>query len=156
MPSRSSKDHDFTTVARRIVEQAHRRKAGWIPARRSAQRQDPAAVALGKLASHMIFLLFLFSVVAMAFVLREGKKRKVKPPSANLAEFNLVSRPTTESVLALFNALAQQQFPGDTPESPGNESDGHRRAELREQRWYGTTELEDDHLTQGRSRQKAH
>lgn len=34
--------------------------------------------------------------------------------------------------------------------------DGHIRAELREQRWYGTTELDEEHVTQGRSRRLTH
>lgn len=47
MPTRSSKDHDFTTVARRVVEQAIGEHLDGTPLEKP--RKNPAAVALGKL-----------------------------------------------------------------------------------------------------------
>jgi hypothetical protein len=47
MPSRSSKDHDFTTVARRVVEQAIGEKLDGGPLEKP--EKNPAAVALGRL-----------------------------------------------------------------------------------------------------------
>ena len=47
MPTRSSKDHDFATVARRVVEQAIGEKLDGSPLEESAK--NPHAVALGKL-----------------------------------------------------------------------------------------------------------
>ena len=47
MPTRSSKDHDFTTVAKRVVEQAIGEKLDGSPLEKSTK--NPAAVALGKL-----------------------------------------------------------------------------------------------------------
>lgn len=55
MPSRSSKpkrkgtDHDFTTVARRVVEQAIGEKLDGTPLDDPDAGKNPAAVALGKL-----------------------------------------------------------------------------------------------------------
>lgn len=59
MPSRSSKarakpkregtPHDFTTVARRVVEQAIGEKLNGSPLDDPLQGKNPAAVALGKL-----------------------------------------------------------------------------------------------------------
>ena len=49
MPSRSSKDHDFTTVARRVVEQAVGEKLDGSPLDDPHKGKNPAAVALGKL-----------------------------------------------------------------------------------------------------------
>jgi hypothetical protein len=49
MPSRSSKDHDFTTVARRVVEQAIGEKLNGQPLDAANAGKNPAAVALGKL-----------------------------------------------------------------------------------------------------------
>ena len=49
MPTRSSKDHDFTTVARRVVEQAIREKLDGSPLDDPNAGKNPAAVALGKL-----------------------------------------------------------------------------------------------------------
>jgi hypothetical protein len=49
MPSRSSKDHDFTTVARRVVEQAIGEKLNGEPLDDPNAGKNPAAVALGKL-----------------------------------------------------------------------------------------------------------
>ena len=55
----------------------------------------------------MIFLLFLASVAAIEVILRhdESKKRKIKPPSATVSEYDVAPRPTAESVLALMNTL---------------------------------------------------
>ena len=55
----------------------------------------------------MIFLLFLASVATIEVILRhdESKKRKIKPPSATVSEYDVASRPTAESVLALMNTL---------------------------------------------------
>jgi hypothetical protein len=47
MPTRSSKDHDFTTVARRVVEQAIGEHLDGTPLEKPTK--NPAAVALGKL-----------------------------------------------------------------------------------------------------------
>jgi hypothetical protein len=51
MPSRSSKpkDHDFTTVARRVVEKAISEKLSGEPLDDPNAGKNPAAVALGKL-----------------------------------------------------------------------------------------------------------
>lgn len=51
MPSRSSKtrDHDFTTVARRVVEKAIGEKLDGTPLDDPNAGKNPAAVALGKL-----------------------------------------------------------------------------------------------------------
>jgi len=51
MPSRSSipKDHDFTTVARRVVEQAIGEQLVGSPLLDKDAGKNPAAVALGKL-----------------------------------------------------------------------------------------------------------
>jgi hypothetical protein len=49
MPSRSSKDHDFTTVARRVVEQAIGEKLNGQPLDDPNAGKNPHAVALGKL-----------------------------------------------------------------------------------------------------------
>jgi hypothetical protein len=49
MPSRSSKDHDFMTVGRRVVEQAIGEKLTGEPLDDPSAGKNPAAVALGKL-----------------------------------------------------------------------------------------------------------
>jgi hypothetical protein len=49
MPSRSSKDHDFMTVARRVVEQAIGEHLDGTPLQDPQAGKNPAAVALGKL-----------------------------------------------------------------------------------------------------------
>jgi hypothetical protein len=51
MPTRSSKgkDHDFTTIARRVVEQAIGEKLDGTPLDDPNKGKNPAAVALGKL-----------------------------------------------------------------------------------------------------------
>ena len=55
MPSRSSKPkkagtpHDFTTIARRVVEQAIGEKLDGSPLEDKDKGKNPAAVALGKL-----------------------------------------------------------------------------------------------------------
>ena len=49
MPSRSSKDHDFATVARHVVEQAIGEHLDGTPLDDPNKGKSPAAVALGKL-----------------------------------------------------------------------------------------------------------
>jgi hypothetical protein len=55
MPSRSSKrpgtsrDHDFTTIARRVVEQAIGERLDGSPLPDPTEAKNPHAVALGKL-----------------------------------------------------------------------------------------------------------
>ena len=52
MPSRSSKkpkDHDFMTVARRVVEQAIGEKLDGSPLDNPAEGKNPHAVALGRM-----------------------------------------------------------------------------------------------------------
>ena len=49
MPRRSSKDHDFATVARRVVEQAIGETLTGQPLPDPNAGKNPAAVALGKL-----------------------------------------------------------------------------------------------------------
>ena len=49
MHSRSSKDHDFMTVARRVVEQAIGEHLDGTPLEDPHAGKNPAAVALGKL-----------------------------------------------------------------------------------------------------------
>jgi hypothetical protein len=49
MPTRSSKDHDFTTVARRVVEHAIGEKLSGEPLDDPNKGKNPHAVALGKL-----------------------------------------------------------------------------------------------------------
>jgi hypothetical protein len=49
MPSRSSKDHDFMTVACRVVEQAIGEHLDGTPLQDPQAGKNPAAVALGKL-----------------------------------------------------------------------------------------------------------
>jgi len=49
MPRRSSKDHDFATVARRVVEQAIGETLTGEPLPDPNAGKNPAAVALGKL-----------------------------------------------------------------------------------------------------------
>jgi hypothetical protein len=49
MPTRSSKDHDFTTVARRVVEQAIGEHLDGTPLEKPDEGKNPHAVALGRL-----------------------------------------------------------------------------------------------------------
>jgi hypothetical protein len=49
MPSRSSKDRDFATVARRVVEKAIGEHLDGTPLENPDAGKNPAAVALGKL-----------------------------------------------------------------------------------------------------------
>jgi hypothetical protein len=49
MPSRSSKDQDFTTVTKRVVEQAIGEQWDGSPLPDKKAGKNPAAVALGKL-----------------------------------------------------------------------------------------------------------
>ncbi len=49
MPTRSSKEHDFTTVAKRVVEQAIGEQWDGKPLQDKDAGKNPAAVALGKL-----------------------------------------------------------------------------------------------------------
>ena len=49
MPTRSSKDHDFTRTALRVVEQAIGEKWDGSPLPDKDAGKNPAAVALGKL-----------------------------------------------------------------------------------------------------------
>jgi hypothetical protein len=49
MPTRSSKDRDFATVARRVVEQAIGEHLDGTPLDDPNAGKNPAAVALGKL-----------------------------------------------------------------------------------------------------------
>lgn len=49
MPTRSSKDHDFVTVARRVVEQAIGERLDGTPLDNPNKGKNPAAVALGRL-----------------------------------------------------------------------------------------------------------
>lgn len=49
MPSRSSKDHDFATIARRVVEKAIGEHLDGTPLEDLNAGKNPAAVALGKL-----------------------------------------------------------------------------------------------------------
>ena len=49
MPTRSSKDHDFSTVALRVVEQAIGEKMDGSALDDPYKGKNPAAVALGKL-----------------------------------------------------------------------------------------------------------
>jgi hypothetical protein len=57
----------------------------------------------------MIFLLFLVSVATIEVILRvdDSKRRKLKPPSASVSRYDVVSNPTSQSVLALMNTLDQ-------------------------------------------------
>lgn len=48
-PTREGKPHDFTTVARRVVEQAIGEKLDGSPLDDKDKGKNPAAVALGKL-----------------------------------------------------------------------------------------------------------
>lgn len=49
MPTRSSKDHDFTTVARRVVEQAIGEHLDGTPLEDPDAGKNPHAVALGRI-----------------------------------------------------------------------------------------------------------
>ena len=49
MPTRSSKDRDFATVARRVVEKAIGEHLDGTPLENPDAGKNPAAVALGKL-----------------------------------------------------------------------------------------------------------
>ena len=49
MPTRSSKEHDFVTVARRVVEQAIGEHLDGTPLENPDARKNPHAVALGRL-----------------------------------------------------------------------------------------------------------
>jgi hypothetical protein len=49
MPKRSSKDHDFATVARRVVERAIGETLTGEPLPNPSEGKNPAAVALGRL-----------------------------------------------------------------------------------------------------------
>ena len=49
MPTRSSKDHDFVTVARRVVEQAIGEHLNGTPLADPDEGKNPHAVALGQL-----------------------------------------------------------------------------------------------------------
>jgi hypothetical protein len=49
MPTRSGKDHDFTTIARRVVEQAIGEHLNGTPLEEHPQGKNPKAVASGRL-----------------------------------------------------------------------------------------------------------
>lgn len=49
MPTRSSKEHDFTVTARRVVEQAIGEHLDGTPLEHPDEGKNPHAVALGKL-----------------------------------------------------------------------------------------------------------
>jgi len=49
MPTRSSKEHDFVTVARRVVEQAIGERLDGAPLQSQEPNKNPNAVALGRL-----------------------------------------------------------------------------------------------------------
>lgn len=49
MPRRSSKDHDFATIARRVVERAIGEHLDGSPLEDADKGKNPAAVALGRL-----------------------------------------------------------------------------------------------------------
>ena len=49
MPTRSSKDHDFVTVARRVVEQAIGEHLDGTPLENPDEGKNPHAVALGRI-----------------------------------------------------------------------------------------------------------
>ncbi|MGI8961180.1 MAG: hypothetical protein ACR2IV_15720 [Bryobacteraceae bacterium] len=49
MPTRSSKDHDFTTVGRHVVEQIIGEKLSGEPLEDPNEGKNPHAVALGRL-----------------------------------------------------------------------------------------------------------
>jgi hypothetical protein len=49
MRRRSSKDHDFTTVARRVVEQAIGEHLDGTPLEKPDEGKNPHAVALGRM-----------------------------------------------------------------------------------------------------------
>ena len=49
MPARSSKDHDFTSIAKRVVEQAIGEQWDGSPLPDKDAGKNPAAVALGRL-----------------------------------------------------------------------------------------------------------
>ena len=49
MPTRSSKNHDFTTIARRVVEQAIGEQLDGTPLENPDAGKNPHAVALGRL-----------------------------------------------------------------------------------------------------------
>lgn len=49
MPKRSSKDHDFATIARNVVERAIGERLDGTPLQESDKGKNPAAVALGRL-----------------------------------------------------------------------------------------------------------
>jgi hypothetical protein len=76
----------------------------------------------------MIFLLFLASVATIEVILRhdEGKKRKIKPPSSTVSEYDVASGPTAQSVLALMNTLDRHgrgQAPAVDPEGVSKNAD---------------------------------
>jgi hypothetical protein len=49
MPRRSSKDHDFVTIARNVVEQAIGEHLDGTPLERPDEGKNPHAVALGRI-----------------------------------------------------------------------------------------------------------
>jgi hypothetical protein len=49
MPKRSSKDRDFVTIARKIVEQAIEEHLGGAPVDGKSEGKNPNAVGLGRL-----------------------------------------------------------------------------------------------------------
>lgn len=52
MPRRSSKDHDFVTVARSVVEQAIGEHLNGTPLKNPDEGKNPHAVALGRLGGY--------------------------------------------------------------------------------------------------------
>jgi hypothetical protein len=90
MPSRSSKprDHDFTTVARRVVEQAIGEKLDGTPLDNPHAGKNPAAVALGKLGGAK-------GGAARAAALSPAKRTAIAKKAANL-------KPAGETVKPIF------------------------------------------------------
>jgi hypothetical protein len=76
MPKRSSKDHDFTTIARNIVEQAIGEKLDGSPLENPDAGKNPAAVALGKLGGAK-------GGKARAEALSPAKKKAIAKKAAN-------------------------------------------------------------------------
>ena len=76
MPTRSSKDHDFTRTALRVVEQAIGEQWDGSPLPDTNTGKNPAAVALGKLGGAK-------GGKARALVLTAAKKREIAIKAAN-------------------------------------------------------------------------
>jgi hypothetical protein len=77
MPTRSSKDHDFVTVARRVVEQAIGEHLDGTPLENPDAGKNPHAVALGRMGGQK-------GGIARAKLLSARKRKKIAKNAAKV------------------------------------------------------------------------